>query len=169
MFSIIEKHYNSHFNQLVKKYSFRLSKEEAEDVVQEAYYRALKYAPSFEMGTSFTKWFNSILHNSWKDYLEAKYRDGMHEDLDDNPDIVDTGVDLDTPSVREVLDKHISKVGNPSHNQILRLYFIFHYPLSDIKEITDETYSNVKQIIQRFKTSMKERVNEEDMRRGFGS
>lgn len=170
MFSIIEKHHEANFNRLVKKFSFRLTKEEAEDVVQEAYYRALKYAPSFEMGTSFTRWFNTILANARRDLLIEKYREGMHEDVDDHVDVLaDLGVDFEAGSIREFLEGEIKNVANPSHSQVLRLYFVFHYPLCDIVEITEESYANARQIIQRFKVVLKERINEENMRRGLGS
>ena len=72
---MIEQFYKENYNILVKRIQARRMQEcDAEDVVQEAFVRALKYADSFnpdfhEIGA----WFNTILNNSFKEYRHDNY------------------------------------------------------------------------------------------------
>lgn len=65
---IITQHYKDNYRRLIKRMTFRAGTEwDAEDVVQEAYARALRYQDSFD-GTNFDRWFNTILNNALREH-----------------------------------------------------------------------------------------------------
>ena len=48
---------------------------EAEDLVQETYLKAFRFAPSFERGTNLKAWLFTILHNTWRNMRRHDHRD----------------------------------------------------------------------------------------------
>jgi RNA polymerase sigma-70 factor (ECF subfamily) len=89
------------------------NREEAEDLVQETYARALKGFPSFELGTNFRAWMYRILRNT---FLTSRtgLKVTMTVPLDNEEDGPELAVESDTPetilferSNRELLQKAI--------------------------------------------------------------
>jgi RNA polymerase sigma-70 factor (ECF subfamily) len=52
----------------------------AEDLVQDVFFRILKYRHTYQSGNEFTAWMYRIARNSWHDQLEKR---GAEESLDD--------------------------------------------------------------------------------------
>ena len=89
------------------------NREEAEDLVQETYAKALKGFPSFELGTNFRAWMYRILRNT---FLTSRtgLKVTMTVPLDNEEDGPELAVESDTPetilferSNRELLQKAI--------------------------------------------------------------
>jgi RNA polymerase sigma factor (sigma-70 family) len=156
MYSIIEKHYKHNYKSLVKRVKFRAgSQEDAEDVMQEAYCRALKYADTFEMGTEYHKWFSRIISNVIKDHIAEKYgHSNNHEEMDEehHESILVEEVDND---FSKILTDAIDKVENEEHKEVLSLYFTWGFSLREINQIVDFNYKNIETIIMRFKKDFK--------------
>jgi RNA polymerase sigma-70 factor (ECF subfamily) len=72
------------------------NREEAEDLVQETYAKALKGFSSFQLGTNFRAWMYRILRNS---FLTSRtgLRATMTVPLDPDDDAPELAVELDTP------------------------------------------------------------------------
>lgn len=160
MIETLELHYRKNFSRLVKKFSYRAgSVQNAEDVVQTAYTRALQYLSSFDEGkSSLDKWFNRILNNSLKHFKNAE-RGAAHDEF--NEENVDGYPDshYDKSVWREIVTE-INSYSDPS-KEILVLYFIHGYPPRSIVKVTNDGYKNVVTILDRFKRKMKERYEEE--------
>src|SRR5579862_1388970 len=77
--------------------------EEAEDLVQEAYAKALKGFPSFQLGTNFRAWMYRILRNT---FLTSRtgLRATMTVPLDPEQDEPELAVESETPET--ILMKH---------------------------------------------------------------
>ena len=58
---------------------------DAEDLVQETYLKAFRFAGTFERGTNLKAWLFTILHNTFRNVL----RDGSRDPVDVDSDIVD--------------------------------------------------------------------------------
>ena len=81
---ILEIHYNRNRDVLTKKLAGRVgTRYNAEDVVQEAYARALKYFRAWTydgVGTeldSFNRWFTTILNNACREFQYEERGQGM--------------------------------------------------------------------------------------------
>lgn len=156
-FPLIEKHYKDNRQQLMKRMTFRAGTPEgAEDIIQEAYYRALKYQNSFN-GVHFGKWFSTILNNCLKEYknLENGYSlEEFDEELAEGlscrsyPEHV----------MREVFE--LIETKSEVQKEVLGLFFKQEYSAMDISRITDYSYAQCHQIIQRFRNELKELYKE---------
>ena len=151
MYSIIEKHYLNNYKNMVKRVKFRVNtQEDAEDVMQEAYTRALRYSNSFDMGTPFNHWFLRIVSNVVKDHLAEKYGRAGHEEFDEEK--VEPLVDNTFMSRHSgVLAKIISSIEDEEKKEILSLHFLYGFNIRDIVQITNLRRAVVDGCINNFK------------------
>lgn len=156
---VIEKHYIANRDRLIKRVSFRIGGNfhGAEDIVQTAYERAIRYRYSFD-GDLFDKWFSTILNNSLREYqnIERGYTQ-VDEDVEE---------EAESPScphfplhiMREVFELIDTK--SEIQMEVLTLYFRYEYSAIDISRITAIPYGTAHQIIQRFRNELKELYRE---------
>lgn len=151
MFSTIEQHYIDNYQKFLKFMTFKAgTPEAAEDIIQETYYRALKYHETCD-AERLDKWISMIMHNCLRDMKRDE--NGTHfieceeEESEDDPFI---------PSqiMKEVMKLIYAK--SKEHKEILLLHIKHQYSPKDISESTHYTYSNCKQVILRFRKELKE-------------
>ena len=153
-YSLIEDHYRKNRGGLIKTFRKILrSHHLAEEVVQEAYTRALTYYNTFNKNSSFDKWFSMILTNSMKDKTAEERMHG--QSLDDERDI-----ELPHPGfnivyldqVRQFIEDQEGNVRN-----ILTFYFFNQMTSKEISEIVPEKHDNVRKIIFDFRNRLRDR------------
>lgn len=151
MNNLIEQHYVDNYERLVKRSTYRVphrSKALAEECVQEAYVRAIKYFPTFdEKRDSFEKWFEGILRNAINDCRAIEKDRGVtHELIDED------GVDL-TPTKREKYTAIglIKSIKDSKYKLVLSLFLLYGFQSAQISEYTGLTHSNVRQIIYKYR------------------
>lgn len=145
----IEQLYTSKRDELVKIYSGRAGQDYVEDLIQEAFYRALFYADSFNPNfVSLSNWLTSILNNCLRD-LQREKRDGktMHV-VDEEPTINDR-CPADTELEGKILGDIKAKGGDT--RQILWLYFKMGYKPSEIHTTLGGSLSYIGVVISRFR------------------
>lgn len=128
----------------------------AEDVVQEAFTRALKFYPSYdpELATVHT-WFNAILFNALRDYQKEKRGISSSTTEEVSPEDVISYINVDKTLIPEMIET----IPNHKHRRILELFFVMGYTSSEISQIEDKTtVSNVTTIVNRFRERMKDGV-----------
>lgn len=152
--TIIEEHYKRSFNRLVKRLSFRAgSPQDAEDIVQDAYERALKYIDAYDVEQDFEIWFGRIMFNCLKDHnkksrgytvVEFEEHHGGGEDCRMLP--------------KEALDQIWKRIDSKPAEfaEILRLHFKNGYSINDINKIVGGKYDATAQTIKRFRLEMRE-------------
>lgn len=153
----LEDHYKKNFTTLVKRIAFRCDNNfyDAEDIVQEAYLRAIKYKEAFTVGLPFDFWFKRILSNSLKDFKRAQKAMGTVEEIEEEH--LDPVEDPCLPSeVKRSIQKEIDFLQQPQR-EVVELHIIYGYGISQVSQITDVKYKDVNNIIQRFKAKMKEK------------
>ena len=80
---IIEQHYRENFDRLSKQWGRRFDNPTiGQDVVQEAYLRAIKYFHTYDQSQKFDNWFGRILHNAYKDTRNEE-QGHAHEEIDE--------------------------------------------------------------------------------------
>lgn len=153
MDELIQKHYAENYRKLLKRMSFRASTEwDAEDIIQDAYERAIRYHASYD-GSNFDRWFNTILNNALREHknnekgfaastFEEEEMDGIP--CTHYPDRLVVEIDelIKTKSLQQI--------------EVLNLWFKQEYSAIDISRITDLSYAAAHQIIQRFRNELKE-------------
>jgi len=155
VYSLIENHYKAHQGELVKKLRNAVNgHHNAEDTVQEAYTRALKYWDTYDSERGLDKWFSSILRNCIKDTQKDSILKGMVlEDMMNMPEPQHDDV-FNNVAAGEIVG-FIEK--EPKHHQlILRSYLVMGYTSAEIAEFTGYKPDAVRQIISRFAKKFRE-------------
>lgn len=129
----------------------------AEDVVQEAFTRAVRFIDSYdEKRGKFSTWFTTILFNSLRDVqkemkgqVTQPYKDISLEDIFGNDEI------LMSQDFRTFLRQKIAQQPNDQHQQVLELFFLSGYTSTEISQLMERvSVSNVTTIVSRFRISL---------------
>jgi len=130
----------------------------AEDVVQEAFCRALKYWDSFNPNVKeIGAWFNTILNNTLKDFKREELMYGMCVEFDENQ-YKGTELSLtDHHMMVKVTDLINAKRDNT--RDILDLYYLQGYNPRDIEQVLDVSNKSIRMAVWRFKDEVKEKLN----------
>lgn len=158
-FPELEKYFEKEYNKLVQKVSRRAgSPENAEDVVQESFFRACKYWASYNPERQkLGAWFNTILSNACKDKVRDERMLGMSVELEESH-IDPVEMEEEVYAQQKVMALWEDK--NDVHKEVLRLYYECGYKPVEIKEVLDLELGTTKQIIWRFKQEVKEKLGE---------
>ena len=127
--------------------------ETAEDVVQEAFARAIKFQYSYdEKRGPLDKWFNTILFNSLRDQ-QRQDRGLPQENSELVPDEASLLFSLTVE--KDKIPLWISRVKNEKHKRILTLFYIQGYSSKEISQIEKQTsQTNVTTVVQRFREEL---------------
>lgn len=126
----------------------------AEDVVQEAFTRAIKFHKAFdEKRGPLHKWFNTILYNSLRDVQREMHGRSCEEpgEMFFDEDFFDLNISK-SPEKKEFLRDMIAIQKNDKHRRVLELFFFSGYTSTEISQIEEKvSVSNVTTIISRFR------------------
>jgi RNA polymerase sigma factor (sigma-70 family) len=156
---IITEHYLTNYERLVKRSTNRVPNKSvalAEECVQEAYTRALKYFNTFNpKKDKFEKWFEGILRNAINDCRNVEKDRGVSKELAD-----EDGVEL-IPSRKEKIGAIfiLAKMKKDINHRVLSLFLLYGYKTKDIAEYTGVSHTSVRQIIHRWRANMYEILN----------
>lgn len=160
----LEEFYIQHRGKLLNKIKRRIfDSQEAEDVLQNAFVKALSSLDRYDPSRHIAPWFNGIMQNCIKDCRREFLRNcasSMHESYDEFNELdfpeEDRELNIDWLQVDQVKAAIDSK--SDSTNTVLQLYFLYNYPSNDIAEMTGVGYGVVRQTISTFKKEMRESV-----------
>ena len=148
----IESYFREHYKKFVKKMYFRTGTEaDAEDVVQESFARALKYAPKARI-EHFGKWFSLVLTNTLRDHMNAsKGYSAVEEE-----DVPEESVDCNGYPKRVMQEiRELVATKSAVQIEVLEMHLFEEYTAKEISEITPYSYAQVHQIILRFRNELK--------------
>ena len=149
-------YYEKEYDKLVKRMSWRCGgMVHAEDVVQEAFARAIQYINSYDPEkASVERWMTMILNNAAKDFQQDERNQGMcmQEDIV----IEDFDEWVHTEHVAEEILEAIDVLREPA-KEIIRLFIVMGYQVKEIHHITGVGWHAIRKAIQRFQHGMKER------------
>jgi RNA polymerase sigma factor (sigma-70 family) len=149
----VEQHYIENQRKLLKRLQFRAGTEwDAQDVLHDAYERALKYIHSFK-GDNIGPWFNTIMNNALREHKNASK--GFATSSFDEED--EEGVPCNHYSERVVKEiNDLIDTKSVVQMEVLKLHFQQDYSARDIARISEHSYNNCQKIIVRFKQELKE-------------
>lgn len=159
MYHQIEQYYKNEYLNKVKIICRILQGDfsSAEDVVQEAFYRALKFHKSYDnrRGT-IDKWFNSIMFNYLREHQKfMKNIPTNHSEEICPEDVLQQLMLQPSDESRGLIIKHIREVKNEVHRRVLKLFFINGYTSTEISQIESKmTPNNVTTIVSRFREGL---------------
>lgn len=152
---LINNHYRLHYIKLVKRTQRRVPNNSlalAEEVVQEAYRRALEYFRTYNpKQTVFDTWFGSILRNTTNQCRAEEQEHGASHDLSNTENIIPSKEDK---HIIPILHANIAGIKNERDRNILHLFYIAGFKSKDISQYMGINHNNVRQIILRFKNKI---------------
>ena len=161
LYKQIEQFYKDNYNVLVKRLNRRAGGvENAEDVLQESFCRALKYCDSFnperqEIGA----WFNSIMNNTLVVHQREQMLKGVTVPFDEHEHEEACECDNEKKHlISNILDRMYTKTSKSKN--ILHLYFVKGYKIHEIAKVVDDKYKSVQMLIHRFRIDMKKEFGE---------
>lgn len=154
---VLEEFYKERRDDLVRRLGYGAGTQwNAEDVLQEAFVRALTYWDTFDPNQKeLGAWFSTILKNSLRDFKRDEWLFGMGEEFDEeqyDPQEMNIKEEELIRKIYELVDGKIEP-----HQEVLLLYFEKHYSPRDIAMISPYKVKTIKQVILRFKAEVKER------------
>ena len=162
MYKQIEKFYKDNYRVLLKRLNRRAGGvENAEDVLQESFYRALKYHRSFDpTQQELGAWFNRIMNNTLSTFQREQMQGGATIPYDEHKHEETYECSGER---RKRLEEVINSITNRARpgKDILYLYFIKGFKFNEIRDITGENYTNITTLIYRFKADLIEEIGDE--------
>ncbi len=161
-FQLIEDFYVDNREVLLKRLYHRAgTPENAEDVLQESFERALKYMSSFDAERQeLGAWFNTIMNNTLKTFKRDERSCGTYvefdEELADPIPMSQTNEDT-IVRIKETIN---SKQGDD--RTILHLYFNEQYKPREIMTILDTNNKRINYVVNLFKLEMSHLFEEEE-------
>ena len=150
----IEKYYREHYAKFVKRLSFRMgSVWAAEDVVQTAFERAIRYRHSCDP-ERFGQWFNLVLQNATRHYFNEE---NGHNQIPEGFEEEDGSGGC--PHYQEQLMREIYELIETKslvQIEVLMLHFKHGYSAIDISRVTPYTYVKCHKIISRFRFELRD-------------
>lgn len=152
----IREHYILNYDKSVKRmYGRTRDINNAEDIVQEAYSRALKY---YDGQPHLDAWMNTLLNNAMKDHWKSERMQGCSVDEDDE-DWEHVGMNEWAEDMWRAIRKEIAKKDSPVRD-ILFLYYERDYKPREINQVVEESSGNIRIIIHRFRLEMEQKYGE---------
>jgi len=139
---------------------------DAEDIVHNAYAKAIRHIDKWDGSYTIEAWFGKILINCEKSFIRDEKRQGMsydkkvslyEEDEDGEPiinvmaEIVEDSVDITEIQDMQSLYRYIHRQPN-KNKDVLLLYFVYQYSLSEIASLLDLDYKVCDNKVKHFKT-----------------
>lgn len=155
VYKLIEDHYRAHSSDLVKIYAGRCrGRHISEEMVQEAYTRALTYWESFDETKEFDKWFSQILVNTFKSKGKEERAHGSSDRL------MEEIVDVQSKAFNLLIIRDVERfiAEQPANTiVILNLFFFKEYTSKEISEMVPEGHSVIRRIIQQFRKALRKK------------
>ena len=144
----IDQHYRASFEANVQKMARKCGGHaQSEDVVQEAYTRALQYWDSYDVDKDFDKWFNGILY---KAFLSNRKKERSALTITE-----EVGIEplRDTVMAKEMKEQIEEKP--ELERKVLLLFFFFEYTPQDIEQLVPLSGNAIRKMVSRFKGEMR--------------
>lgn len=153
MINILEYNYRLNYKTNVKYARSRVGDyrlDLAEEAVQEAYYRAIKYIDSCTNEAEFINWFSRILINCINDIKNDERDRGVS--YNDEIEVVSNTPVNYSVEITDLINKE-----KPRDKEILTMYFLYDFKSKEISEFLIVNHDVVRDVIRRFR----KRVNSE--------
>lgn len=148
---VVEKHYKENYSRYVKQLVNRVVNKcpaFAEEVVQEAYTRAIQYYPSFDDKIKpFDKWFRTILNNALRDHKKEEKNYTLVDELEDTAEY--SPILMNKEFINRI-EMEIERYGDQK-KEVLTLWFKYQYKPRDIGKIVNMSPTNIRKTISNFR------------------
>lgn len=150
----LEELFKKEYNNFVKLMNYRTRNiPDAEDIVMEAFGRAVKHIDSFDSERQrINTWFFTILKNCLKDYQKEKFIKCIDGDNEAEIPVRDK---LPTVMLGEQVKEKIEKLQPAERRDSCYLFFLLGYTYKEIAEVTGISVRNARYYTDEFKRDIR--------------
>lgn len=156
-FDILTEHFKNNFESEAKRVSrYVPNYADAEDIVQEAYTRAIQYWYTYDPERPLEQWFRTMVRNASIDWKKQDRMSGMTVKVDES----NGGILEEEGPNRElsrVVYAEISSIKQVKTKSVIYRRFAMGLPYKTIAEVMDMSEEAVKKSIQRWRAYMKDK------------
>ena len=156
----IQDYYKENYEKMIKIARNKTRKTGcAEEVVQETFFRAIKYGDSFSVDKgSLDNWINGILSRCINDWLRGYMLQGREvefkeEELTDEELTLSENIGEDNRTMSEI-KAMVNAISSESNRQICYLHFIEQHTPREIKQVIDVTPDAIRSVLKRFRKDL---------------
>lgn len=153
--ALVDKHKALAYN---VAYRIIQNSEDAKDITQNAFLKALENLSTFRQESKFSTWLYRIVYNEAmmsvrKRKKNLEFSDATFVDLRQEED-----AQPDTAEMQFALNKAIEKL-NPRERTVIDLFYLGEKSIKEIRKITGMSTSNVKVVLHRTREKLKKNVD----------
>lgn len=119
----------------------------AEEAVQEAFTRALRYFPTYDEKEDFDNWFGKILVNCINDLKRIEGDSGVSREEFSNDYVAEVAFNKEVVALFEQ--------ETPRNKEILNMYFFYGYKSREVAEFIHISHDSVRDIIRTFRKKVR--------------
>jgi RNA polymerase sigma-70 factor (ECF subfamily) len=144
---LFERYHKHVYNFFLKQTG---NSQSSEDLVQEVFYRMLKYKHTYRAEGKFTTWMFSIAHNAKIDYYRKKKRRGEEVELTDKTVRSDSNLEkeMDRRAEADIVQKALAKLSDEKR-EVLILSRFHDMKYDDIGEVMGCKVGTIKARVHR--------------------
>jgi RNA polymerase sigma-70 factor (ECF subfamily) len=141
----------NNFNKLVSKLARRVPNvADAEDIVQTALERGVRYANTYDENQAFDAWFGRLIQNAWKDWLKENRRAGMTDEVNEKNG-GEVPCTKEAAELAELLKQEILSLPDSFKKDVMYRRFLIGLPVDEIAFVLGVDRERVKKSILRWR------------------
>lgn len=147
--------YKSNYNTFVVNYSRRAGTvEDAEDIVQEAFTRALTYLERYNDNEPFSNWMSRVVYNTFCSWKSDKDSMGISNQFNEEYFDPIEGNQQRKQLVANVMG--LMKDYPEHHQQIINYYYCCNYTFVEVANLVGVSRLTVNNVLKKFKKEVKD-------------
>ena len=157
----LERFYKENFENLLKiAYRKCRNTHDAEDIVQTAFLRALRFMP--DNVYSMHSWFKAVLQNVFMTYLEERRNKGTVNISDEEMESIAQEQEEYSDDILSEIHKVIEEKEG-EEREVLRLYYMNGLTIGGVHHALDSllTYKEIRGVLKKFKKELQEKFSSE--------
>lgn len=147
--TFIEGHYRLNYHRLVGYTARKVGHNNAEDVVQEAYARAIQYFDTFTPGQDFDMWFKAIWENAGRKLLNEQEETAPIDEV-----VIAMPAEAEHVFELSVIQDKL-RDEKPAHRQVIIHHLILGYTREETAFLLNLPEGQVASLVHRFRESLK--------------
>lgn len=166
-------------NELVNRYQKKLfvyiyrfvrNKEEAEDLLQNVFFKVYKYCKDFDTNRKFSSWIYRIAHNEAVNYIKRKNIKKFIslEEFVSTKDRIETKTDAKSPmevwlrkELRKEMEKAMKKLPD-KYREVLEMRYFAEKSYEEISKILKKPVNTVGTLVNRAKRKLEDIISEDE-------
>ncbi len=156
--SLINRYKTKAFSLLLRMLRNRM---EAEEALQDSFLKAYRNLGSFRKESAFGTWFYKIVYNTAITRLNSKRsrNDKGLISIDEKENLPELNYTGDRNSISEILSELVDQLPE-NYGTVITLFYINGYNCEEIAGLTNNSVSNVKVLLYRARTALKNKISE---------